>query len=348
MTLSNNLPLSDSIDATSRASNSNNPLNQSNSVSPENGVQSSSKGKTSKVVASNAVLPSEPKDINELRQYALAKINEDRAKFGLSPVLLSDNQAAQVHSNDVFSTKQISHWMTNGEKPYMTYSRYGGLGDISQNVAVEGYKSDETVGCQYGLLMCESIKVKEAIDRAEHDMVYMDKECCNDGHRDNILDKDHTHVSIGIAYDKYYFAFVQNFENQYAAWSQPILFDKNSNEVSMSGTLDSGMKVQSVQIYLDPLPSNDVYLQNRERTSYDNGELIAYAIPQGSFLQNDSITTIYASKWKDNEASFAISFPMDKAISNHGNGVYTAVIWGAKDGSDPIPIANAAIVINQQ
>ena len=74
-----------------------------------------------------------------MRQYALAKINEDRAKFGLSAVLLSDNKAAQVHSEDVFKTKQISHWMTNGEKPYMTYSRYGGVGDVGQNVDVEGF-----------------------------------------------------------------------------------------------------------------------------------------------------------------------------------------------------------------
>lgn len=71
----------------------------------------------------------------ELVNYALQLINEDRKNANLSPVILSDNTAAQIHAQDVFQTRQISHWMTNGEKPYMTYTRLGGLGYVSQNVA---------------------------------------------------------------------------------------------------------------------------------------------------------------------------------------------------------------------
>jgi len=67
----------------------------------------------------------DPKTVarEELVQRALDLINKDRADFGLPPVELSSNQAAQAHAEDVFSTKKISHWMTNGEKPYMTYTR---------------------------------------------------------------------------------------------------------------------------------------------------------------------------------------------------------------------------------
>ena len=348
MAFSNSLTITDSIDATSHASSSNSPLNQSKSPSPESGVQSSSsRGQTSQISTSTtAVPPQEPKEINELRRYALTKINEDRAKFGLSPVLLSDNQAAQVHSNDVFATKQISHWLTNGEKPYMTYSRYGGLGNVGQNVAVEGYKADETVGCQYGLLMCESIKAKGAIDRAEHDMVYNDKECCNDGHRDNILDKDHTHVSIGITYDKYYFAFVQNFENQYVTWSDPISYHADLKEVKMSGTFSTGMKADSMQIYYDALPSNEVYLENRDRTSYDNGEAVAAVIPAGWYLENSSLPVIHASNWRVNNQDFEISFPLGDAMIGHGNGIYTVILWGIKDNGDKVPVSNTSIILS--
>jgi hypothetical protein len=42
-------------------------------------------------------------------------------------------------------------------------------------------------------------------------------------HRNNILHKHHTHVSIGLAYDKYSFVFVQNFENNYVEFDRPMI-----------------------------------------------------------------------------------------------------------------------------
>src|SRR6185503_19005010 len=87
-----------------------------------------------------ATPPPDPEnsEISELRQYALDLINNDREEHDLPPVELSDNAAAQIHAQDVFETKVISHWMSNGEKPYMTYTRYGGTGDVGQNVGVSG------------------------------------------------------------------------------------------------------------------------------------------------------------------------------------------------------------------
>jgi uncharacterized protein YkwD len=78
----------------------------------------------------------------ELVQHVLNRINKDRADFGLLPVELSSNQAAQIHAEDVFGTRQISHWMTNGEKPYMTYTQYDGEGSVQQNVAIAGFSPE--------------------------------------------------------------------------------------------------------------------------------------------------------------------------------------------------------------
>ena len=92
-------------------------------------LQKSSKESGKKITDVINSIPTQlakPSSSNELIQYALKKINEDREKAGLSPVLLSNNEAAQAHAEDVLKTGTISHWMTNGEKPYMTYTRYGG------------------------------------------------------------------------------------------------------------------------------------------------------------------------------------------------------------------------------
>lgn len=158
----------------------------------------------------------EPRTVarEELVEHALDLINKDRADFGLPPVELSMNQAAQAHAEDVFKTKRISHWMTNGEKPYMTYTRYGGEGSVQQNVAIAGFSMEQYDECRTSILIdCEKIEPLSTIEELEYEMMYKDAECCNDGHRDNILDPRHTHVSIGIVYDKYYLAFVENFEN---------------------------------------------------------------------------------------------------------------------------------------
>ncbi|WP_415283924.1 CAP domain-containing protein [Candidatus Nitrososphaera sp. FF02] len=114
--------------------------------------------------------------LDMLKAYALQKINEDREDYGLEPVALSNNKAAQVHAEDVLSTRFISHWMTNGEKPYMTYSRLGGTGYVSQNVATAGdeqYFEDCTSGEYY----CEPMDPLAEIEDLERSMMYDDEVC---------------------------------------------------------------------------------------------------------------------------------------------------------------------------
>jgi uncharacterized protein YkwD len=62
------------------------------------------------------------RELEQLKKYALTKINEDRKTFGLAPVLQSNNTAAQSHVNDLLKTEFISHWTISGLKPYMLYS----------------------------------------------------------------------------------------------------------------------------------------------------------------------------------------------------------------------------------
>ena len=291
--------------------------------------------------------PSKP-PLDELRQHALQKINDDRAKFDLPPVQLSYNDAAQIHAENVFETKKISHWMTNGEKPYMTYSRYGGLGEVGQNVAVEGYAKDDAIQCSYGLAMCTHINPKGAIDRAEYDMMYNDKECCDEGHRDNILDKSHTHVSLGIMYDNYYFAYVQNFENQYVSWSQPIVYDENSKKVSMSGVLADGVTLDVINLFFDPLPTPATYEQHADDKSYGLGDIAAVVVeppPPGSYYDEANEHVLVVSEtWHIDDNSFEMTFPMDKVYAKYGSGVYTVVIF-VNDGSEGFSVTNTSLFI---
>ncbi len=75
----------------------------------------------------------------ELINYALNLINEDRAKHGLAPVSLGNNIAAQKHAEDMLKYRYISHWDSEGYKPYMRYTEYNGRGEVSENASISGY-----------------------------------------------------------------------------------------------------------------------------------------------------------------------------------------------------------------
>jgi uncharacterized protein YkwD len=287
----------------------------------------------------------EPRTVarEELVEHTLDLINKDRADFGLPPVELSMNQAAQAHAEDVFNTKRISHWMTNGEKPYVTYTRYGGEGSMQQNVAIAGFSADQYNECQTNILVdCERIEPLSTIEELEYEMMYKDAECCNDGHRDNILDPRHTHVSIGIVYDQYYLAFVQNFENNYGLDVQVA-----GGQVRISGRLLEG-ELKQIGIYYDDMPTRAVYEQNKHLLSYSAGELVATVVkplPLGYYYENpEGYTLIEANRWGQGD-SVNVMFDLASAVEE--DGVYTLFAM-VKDGEETFDVTAYSIFVDSE
>jgi uncharacterized protein YkwD len=280
----------------------------------------------------------------ELIQHVLNSINKDRADFGLLPVELSSNQAAQIHAEDVFRTRQISHWMTNGEKPYMTYTQYNGEGSVQQNVAIAGFSPEQYEQCTTNMLVqCEQIEPLSTIDQLQYEMMYNDKECCNDGHKDNILNPRHTHVSIGIVYDQYYLALVQNFENNYG-----LDVEAEDSEIEISGALLDG-QLDHIAIYYDEMPTQDVYEQNKDLLSYSAGELVAVVVkplPPGYYYESsEGYDIIEADRWNVDEDSADIGFDLADAVNE--DGVYTLFTL-VKDGEEMFDVTSYSVFVNSE
>jgi hypothetical protein len=264
-------------------------------------------------------------NLEELRKYALQKINKDRSDHGLDPVELSKNGASQAHAEDVLRTLQISHWMTNGEKPYMTYSRYGGTGAVAQNVGLSG-DADYANKCDLGTYLCAITHPYNEISRHEYGMMY-DDAASDWGHRDNILDPYHTHVSIGIAYTDYNFVMVQNFENNYIGFDRPVTNDNRT--ITLAGDIGFGLSLSSINIYYDPIPTRAVYEQYKTAGSYGMGEIIAGVADDGFYYED--IETITANHWVEKGDHIDIQFDLKQIVSNEG--VYTVIVWlEDKDG----------------
>jgi uncharacterized protein YkwD len=278
----------------------------------------------------------------ELVQHVLNRINKDRADFGLLPVELSSNQAAQIHAEDVFRTKQISHWMTNGEKPYMTYTQYDGEGSMQQNVAIAGFSPEQYEQCVTNVLVkCEEIEPLSTIDQLQYEMMYNDKECCNDGHKDNILNPRHTHVSIGIVYDQYYLALVQNFENNYG-----LDVEVEDSEIEISGTLLDG-QLDHIAIYYDEMPTRTGYEQNKDLLSYSAGELVAVVVkppPPGYYYEPlEGYDMIEADRWTVQGDSVNVGFDLADAVGEDGAYTLFALV---KDGEEMFDVTSYSVFVN--
>jgi uncharacterized protein YkwD len=113
----------------------------------------------------------------------------------------------------------LSHWGSDGSKPYMRYTEQGGRGEVAENAAYSGFFYNEPNAAM--------IEPKERINTLQHSMVY-DDASSNWGHRDNILNKNHNKVNIGIAYDSVTLAYVQDFEDDYISWSVPITYNRGT------------------------------------------------------------------------------------------------------------------------
>ena len=270
--------------------------------------------------------------LKELYRTALDEINSDREKHGVAPVLLSDNISAQLHAQSNYEKSEQSHWMYNGEKPYMTYSMMDGLGYAKQNVASRTYHDPER--CHSQTVRCEKIDPIYTMKKLHHNMMYDDAHA-NWGHRDNILDPYHTHVSIGVVSGMYEFYFVQHFEGRHAQYEDldgrhnPIDFERGGFVVR--GEFDTIEKYEPahINVFYDPIPSKDTYDRNSDRNSYEGGDLTAAVLkplPSGYYYnEQDEYDVVVADKWNVSWDSMDIRFDPIPAMID--DGAYTVVLY---------------------
>jgi uncharacterized protein YkwD len=276
---------------------------------------------------------------SELFQYMLELINRDRQTAGLNPVVLNYNAAAQKHAQDMFDNLYLSHWGTDGLKPYMRYTREGGINYEQENSAYSGWFNPSDNPERY-----LPMNVKEEIKSLELAMM-TDDAASNWGHRDNILNKWHKKVNLGIAYDQRRLALVQQFEGDYIEFTLPPTI--TGEVLSLKGRYKLGT-INNITIGYDELPKP---LSHTELISgphsYSMGESLAYILPPpspGQYYTNLPSQAIQASRWEvDQSGQFTIQANISPALS-HGKGVYTIALIVSID-NHPQNLTNYSIFV---
>ena len=203
------------------------------------------------------------------KELMLLLTNQARAGEGMPPVRFGTNGAPQLHAENALGQCAGGHWDRRGLKPYMRYSLEGGLHPNQEN-----WFNTSTCGGR-GLWTFIS-----GPPELVHDAIRMWLE--SPGHRESLMDPQHTHLSMGIAWDGDTFNAVQHFEKRRVEATAPP--DITEGVLTLGGTLTEGPGFRSerdlvVAITWDP-PPRPLEENRIARTScYDHGELVMAVLP---------------------------------------------------------------------
>ncbi|MHB8566892.1 MAG: CAP domain-containing protein [Nitrososphaerales archaeon] len=271
-----------------------------------------------------------PSDFAALSNFSLSLINKDRAAGGLSPVIISDLQSGQQHADSMLHYGYFSHWDTQGLKPYMRYSILGGTGFAEENVAYE-YTSLPSY--------LSTSSVEKALANLEYQMINNDSFCCQNGHRDNILNQFHNEVSIGIAYNSTDVFFVEDFVTDYTGIASPVV--SVGDTVHLVGNPSQSLNPTSIQVFYDRLPQNlsSATIRSNYSGPYDQGAFIGGILPPCQSMFSCSTfpgaITVQASTWNVGSSNLNIAFSLGNFINKYGNGVYTLyMVQGSRDNPE--------------
>jgi len=203
----------------------------------------------------------------------------------------------------------------------MRYTLLGGTGADFENVAYYYYSAPHFL---------TTASVESAIQALEHSMVYNDSSCCDNGHRDNILNPLHNRVSIGVAYDINYVYFDEEFENVYLNLNFTATGSSAQTPYYVTMTGEQVQPVtapNSIYVAYDSPPSAMTPTQlSSGPHEYDPGTLVGGVTPRdflGDCPQFSTGTTVCADTWKFGATAIDIAFPLQPFVREYGAGVYT-------------------------
>lgn len=187
----------------------------------------------------------------KLRQ--LEVINSSRKRYGARPVQLDilASRVANKMSREAAENNYVGHWDLAGEKPYQRYAFAGGYDHVSENAFGEwtSGKYDQSESSVLSLM------------RMGHDS-FMSERAPNDGHKKNIIGKDHNFVGIGYFVTGNQFRYYEEFIDRYLQFenipSEVKAGEKTSITVKTDGKRYLYFLVAYYEKFLSPMTPKEI------------------------------------------------------------------------------------------
>ncbi|HEX7720694.1 MAG TPA: CAP domain-containing protein [Pyrinomonadaceae bacterium] len=246
-----------------------------------------------------------------VRNQLLDMVNRERRDAGLRILKLDELacRVAEAHAIDMAQSGFLSHWGTDGRKPYQRYSFAGGIDAIEENDGASDHgapvASDEAAGDLISL----------------HSSMFYESPP-DDGHRKTILNWYHTHVGFGMATRGTRVRLCELYIAKYMTIDPYRPKARVGSKFTLSGhILDQSHSVKSIDVFYEPLPVAPDLLWLRELRAYglpDNRERLMPKLPENTFYEDGSSGSI---------EMFGPKFRVRISLSKTLPGIYTIVVW---------------------
>ena len=224
-------------------------------------------------------------DIPLAREQLLKQVNADRAHAGLRQLQLDElaSKVANEHARDMVQRDFLSHWGSDGRKPYHRYSFAGGTDAVHENVSsARNIQSVTPAGVARDLHEMHQAMIEEVPP--------------NDGHRKTILLPQLTDVGFGIAMQGHNLRLDELYLARYIEMEPIPRQVKPKTTVTMRGRLLNPRHVLTgADVFFEPLPSPPAIEWLRAPRSYglpDVFETILPRLPPPYFYPNGSTGSI--------------------------------------------------------
>ena len=244
------------------------------------------------------------------REELLNQLNSERSSAGLNQLKL-DYLACTVanqHARDMATGGFLSHWGSDGRKPYHRYSLAGGTSAIQENCsAAESIQSITPTPVLNDLRDMHESMLNEVPP--------------DDGHRKTILFPFHTHVGFGIALNGHSLRLDELYLARYVQLDPIASEAKPGSTVVLSGRLlNIRHFLTEIDVFYEPLPKPpDVFwLRVPRSVSFpDDYERLRPRAPDGTTYTDGSRGDF---KW-DSDGQFRARVKLYK----NEPGIYTIV-----------------------
>src|SRR5262245_19686205 len=251
-------------------------------------------------------------DIAEFRNDLLKLVNTERVAAGLSSLAIDELACAvsDQHALDMATRRFLSHWGSDGRKPYQRYSSAGGFQAVQENVSAAD--DLESASPKYIGWTLSQMHLKMYAEVPP-----------NDGHRRTILTPEHTHAGFGIALDGLFLRLAELYVARHVLL-QPFdrRVDRKARPQISGELLDRRWKLVYAEIFFEPPPAPPELSWLRVARPYGlppEYKIIRPVAPQGQFYTDGSSGDIKISE----RGKFTIPLKFDKSKP----GIYTVVIW---------------------
>lgn len=256
---------------------------------------------------------------SSLRILAVDLVNEQRRRFGRTPLRLGDSTAAQLVAEEALANFALLDYTQDGIPTEVLYTATGGRGAVMSSGQISGYLDAGSVSqCRSALVICKA--TDPSGDLAAYIRSRLDEGSAHE--RTGLLFPDWGTLHVGVAYSDFTMVVVLQLEHQNVRYLAEPSVSGGLLRIELA-PLD-GASIDVIDIYHYPAPPSP------EATLARTKVLSIYEPPSSSeILTLPDDLSVTADHWSTEDGITSIVTSLAGRLP--GVGLYEVVVWAGSE-----------------